>query len=111
MKIADRHGEMVPAGLSASDVDRLKAEDAAAFVKHQALMAKRAAEEAARLAGKPEVEFEQGKAVRVDGPTGEAWIGVMLQQRGSNRVAILRDNAKIIVPHSRIHSIEPAVCE
>lgn len=111
MKVADSHGEMVPAGLSASEVDRLKWEDASAFESYQRLMAKRAADEAARLSGKPEVEFEEGKRVRVEGPTGEEWIGVMLQQRGSGRVQILRDNMKIILPHSKIHSLETAVCE
>ncbi|MBR1230222.1 hypothetical protein JQ600_35595 [Bradyrhizobium sp. AUGA SZCCT0176] len=95
-----------PAGLTGADVDRLKREDASAFESHQRLMAKRAAEEAARLSGKPEVEFEEGKEVRIDGPLGEEWIGKMLQQRGSGRVVVLRDNAKLILPHSRIHNIE-----
>ncbi|WP_375414639.1 transcription termination/antitermination protein NusG [uncultured Bradyrhizobium sp.] len=105
MKVADRHGDMVPAGLSGADIERLRAEDEAAFVRHQALMAKRATDEADRIAGKPEVEFEAGKQVRIDGPTGERWVGVMVRQRGSSRVELLRANAKIIVPHSKIHNL------
>jgi transcription antitermination factor NusG len=99
-----------PAGLHDHEIDRFKALDAAEFIRHQREMARKAADEAARLSGKPEVTFEQGKQVRVDGPLGEAWIGVMMQQRGAGRVAILRENAKIIVPHNRIHGIEPATC-
>lgn len=111
MKKADSRGEMVPAGLTPDDIDKLKSADALAFQKHQAHMAKIAAEEAARIAGKPEVEFEHGKQVRVDGPLGEDWIGTMLQQRGTKRVQVLVNNASIIVPHHKIHALEPAVCE
>jgi transcription antitermination factor NusG len=110
MKIADRNGDLVPAGLSDEEVNKLKSADAEAFRKHQILMAKRAAEEAARLAGKPEVEFEEGKEVRIEGPLGETWIGKMLQQRGAKRVVILRDNAKIIVSANKIHKLE-TFCE
>jgi transcription antitermination factor NusG len=108
MKIEGR-----PAGLMASEIDRLKALDAAAFERHSRDLARKAAEAAARAAGKsiPEVEFEAGKEVRVDGPTGEDWVGVMVRQRGNNRIEILRQNAKIIVPHSRIHMLDPSCCE
>jgi transcription antitermination factor NusG len=98
-----------PAGLHHREVDRFKALDAEEFIRHQREMARNATDKAARLSGKPEVAFEQGKQVRVDGPLGEAWIGVMMQQRGAGRVAIMRENAKIIVPHNRIHGMEVAV--
>jgi hypothetical protein len=35
----------------------------------------------------------------------------MMAERGSARVQVLIDNAKIIVPHSRIHRLEPEPCE
>jgi transcription antitermination factor NusG len=100
-----------PAGLHHREVDRFKALDAKEFQRHRNEMARKAEEEAARAAGKPEVEFKEGKEVRVDGPLGESWIGKMLQQRGAGRVVILRGNAKIIVPHTRVHELVPANCE
>lgn len=96
-----------PAGLRHSEVERFRALDAAEFARHQREMARKAAEEADRASGKPEVAFEQGKEVQIDGPLGERWIGRMMQQRGAGRVVILRENAKIIVPHTRIHEIVP----
>ena len=97
-----------PVGLSDADVERFKALDAAEFTRHKREMARKAEKEAARAAGKPEVEFAEDKEVRVDGPLGESWIGKMLQQRGAGRVVILRDSAKIIVPHTRVHELVPS---
>lgn len=93
-----------PAGLSLSEVHRLRAVHAIELEKYHREVARRAAEAEGR--GKPEVEFEAGKQVRVDGPTGEPWIATMLQERGSRRVQVMVDNAKIIVEHSRIHELE-----
>lgn len=111
MRVADSNGDLAPAGLSNSEVERLKGEDAAALEAHQRLMAKRAAEEAARLSGKPEVEFAPGKQVRIDGPHGESWIGEMVQARGRNKIEIFTRNTKIILPHNKIHALESAACE
>lgn len=95
-----------PAGLLPKEIDRLKFLHVQAHEKHEAYLAKKLAQELAYETGEPEVEFERGKMVRVDGPLGEEWIAEMVQQRGSNRVAVLWKNAKIIVDHRRVHSIE-----
>lgn len=96
------------AGLSHLDIDKLRAVHADELAKYEREMARRAAEAAAKLSGKPTVAFEVGKQVRVDGPTGEPWIATMLQERGARRVQVMVDNAKIIVEHSRVHEIESA---
>lgn len=106
MRKMDSRGEMVPAGLKDSEVEKMRQEDALAFERYQKEQARRVAEAAAKASGKPEVEFERGKLVRVDGPTGETWIGTMLEKRGTKRIQVLKDNAKIIVPHSRVHPLE-----
>lgn len=100
-----------PVGLFDHEVERFKRLDREAIEKHRREMAKKDADEAARAAGKPEVEFEEGKQVRVTGPTGEDWIGQMVQERGAKRVEILRGNVKIIVPHARVREIVAADCE
>jgi transcription antitermination factor NusG len=94
-----------PAGLSLSEVRRLRAVHAMELEKYNREVARCVAEAEGR--GKPEVAFEVGKQVRVDGPTGEPWIATMLQERGARRVQVLFANAKIIVEHSRIHEMEP----
>jgi transcription antitermination factor NusG len=97
-----------PAGLRNSEIEQLHAVHVVEVAKYEREIARRAAEAAAKLSGKPTVAFEAGKQVRVDGPTGEPWIATMLQERGSRRVQVMVDNAKIIVEHSRIHEIESA---
>jgi transcription antitermination factor NusG len=94
------------AGLTHAEVARLRVVDAEEFAKYQRDVAKRAAEAAAKASGKPQVEFEQGKTVRVDGPTGEPWIATMLQERGARRIQVMVNNAKIIVEHYRVHEME-----
>jgi transcription antitermination factor NusG len=106
MRKMDSRGEMVPAGLTYAEVEKMRQEDALAFAAYQKEQARRDAEAAAKASGKPEVEFAVGKVVRVDGPTGEPWIATMLEERGTKRIQVLKDNAKIIVPHSRIHPFE-----
>jgi transcription antitermination factor NusG len=94
-----------PAGLTEAEIQRLRAVDAEEFAKYQRAEARRAAEDAMRALGKPTVPFEEGKQVIVDGPTGERWLVTMLQERGARRVQVMKDNAKIIVDHSRIHEV------
>lgn len=97
-----------PAGLRNAEIDQLRAVHAVELAKYEREMARRAAEAAAKASGKPEVAFEAGKRVHVDGPTGEPWIATMLQERGARRVQVMVDNAKIIVEHYRIREIESA---
>jgi transcription antitermination factor NusG len=98
----------MPAGLTSSEVARIHFVHNEELAKYRREMARLAAEEAARLSGKPAVAFEAGKRVRVDGPTGEPWIATMLQERGARRVQVMVDNAKIIVEHYRIREMESA---
>lgn len=95
-----------PAGLTLAEVDGLKMVHKAELEKYEREVARRAAEDAAKAMGRPQVKFEPGKQVWVDGPTGESWIATMLQERGNRRVQVMVDNAKIIVDHSRVHEME-----
>lgn len=95
-----------PGGLTLDEVDGLRTVHRAELDKYEREVARRAAEDAAKAQGKPEVKFERGKQVCVDGPTGESWIATMLQERGNRRVQVMVDNAKIIVDHSRVHEME-----
>lgn len=98
-----------PAGLRTVEIDQLRAVHAIEVAKYEREVARRAAEAAAKLSGKPTVPFEAGKQVRVDGPTGEPWIATMLQARGAKRVQVMLENAKIIVvEHYRVREIESA---
>ncbi len=94
------------AGLSFDEIDRLRATDAEQLAKFQRAEAKRAAEDAAKAAGKAIVPFKPGKTVRVDGPTGESWIATMIEERGARRIQVLYDNARIIVEHHRVHEMD-----
>lgn len=98
-----------PMGLTVPEVDRLRGVHAEELAKYQREVARRAAEEAAKLAGKATIEFVPGKQVRVDGPTGEPWIATMLQERGSRRVAVMLENARVmVVEHYRVHEVADA---
>lgn len=95
-----------PMGLTASEVDRLRSVHAEELAKYERETARRAAQEAAKLAGKPTVPFEQGKQVMVDSPTGAPWIATMLQERGSKRVAVMLENARVmVVEHYRVRDV------
>lgn len=95
------------AGLRNSEIEQLRAVHAVELAKYEREVARRAADAAAKLSGKPTVPFEAGKQVRVDGPTGEPWIATMLQERGARRVQVMLDNAKVVVvEHSRVHEVE-----
>jgi hypothetical protein len=98
-----------PMGLTVAEVDRLRSVHAEELAKYQRQVARREAEDAAKIAGKPTVAFERGKQVLVDSPTGEPWIATMLQERGSRRVAVMLENARVmILEHSRVHEVEVA---
>jgi transcription antitermination factor NusG len=96
-----------PLGLTLTDMHRLRIVHASELDKYNREVARREAEALGK--GKPEVSFEAGKRVRVDGPTGESWIGQMMQVRGPRRIEVMIENARpIIVEHSRVHEMGDA---